>query len=195
MQLFRTARIVVPIVCVAATAFAAVQTSNAAQDGPPMPKPTHFHEMLKANEGVWDAKVSFFMAPGMPPAVSKGVETDKLACNGMWLLSDFDGEAMGMPFQGHGVLGYDPAKQKYVSVWVDSMTTSVQIGEGTASADGKTRTIERDGPDMMGKMTHFKEVEELKGSDARMFTITQKGPDGKEATMMTIEYTRRKAAK
>ncbi len=151
-----------------------------------MGKPTEHHAHLKAQEGVWDATVS-----GMGPE-SKGTETNTMACGGLWLVSDFKGDVMGMPFSGHGITGYDPAKAKYVGTWVDSMTTSLLVMEGTCDKSGKVMTMMGEGPDMMGKMVKMKMVTEMKDADTRVFTVHMPGPDGKEAPSMTITYRRRK---
>src|SRR5262245_43634678 len=91
----------------------------APQGMPPLPKPGPEHELLKQSLGTWNASVESWMAPGAPPSVSKGTETNVLTGGGMWLVTDFKSEFMSMPFTGHGVMGYDPGKKKYVSTWVD----------------------------------------------------------------------------
>src|SRR5207237_6024874 len=85
----------------------------------PIPKPGPEHEILKKDVGVWDATVETTMEPGGKPNVTKGVETNTLLGGGLWMVQDFKGEFMGVPFQGHGVAGYDPFKKKYVGTWVD----------------------------------------------------------------------------
>ena len=88
---------------------------------PAMPKPGPEHAVLKDEAGSWDATVESFAAPGQPPMLSKGIETGTMV-GGFWLVSDFKSEMMGQPFLGHSTLGFDPAKKKYVSTWIDSMT-------------------------------------------------------------------------
>ena len=75
----------------------------AAQDAPPpIPKPGPEHALFKMDAGTWDATVELTMAPGAPPATSKGVEVNTIGCGGLCLISDFKGEMMGMAFLGHG---------------------------------------------------------------------------------------------
>src|SRR5262245_53131770 len=62
-----------------------------------LPKPGPEHEILKKDEGVWDATVEATMAPGAPPAVSTGVETVKATGGGLWYVADFKSEMMGQP--------------------------------------------------------------------------------------------------
>jgi hypothetical protein len=161
-----------------------------AQEGPPMPQPGPEHELLKKDVGTWDANVEILMPPGVPP--STGTETNTLGPGGLWILSDFKSTMMGAPFQGHGVMGWDPAKKKYVGTWVDSMTTSVAVTESTYDPATKSTTGWIDGPGPDGKPTRTKVVTQYKDDDTRVFTMYMPGPDGKEAPGMRITYKRRK---
>ena len=154
---------------------------------PGQPKPGPEHARLKSLEGTWDA-VSI-MPDGKK---TKGEMTFKMECGGLWLASDFKGELEGTKFHGKGFDGYDPAKKKYVAVWVDTMITSPLIMEGTYDPAKKamTHTGETPGPD--GKMAKIKCVTTTPDNDHQTFEMFMAGPDGKDMKMMTIEYTRRK---
>ena len=52
-------------------------------------------------------------------------------CNGRWTWSDFTGQMMGKPFEGHGLTGYDPDKKEYVSFWIDSCGPTYAMTRGT----------------------------------------------------------------
>jgi hypothetical protein len=169
---------------------AAADAAAQAPGMPPLPAPGPEHALLKGDVGVWDAAVEIFGGPA--PTTSKGSETNTLLGNGLWLITDFKGEMMGAPFQGHGTAGWDPAKKKYVGTWVDTMSTGVLLSEGTYDASTKTMTSWMEGPDMTGKVTKMRTVTEYKSPDSRVFTMYAPGPDGKEAQTMRITYTRRK---
>ena len=77
--------------------------------------------MLADAAGSWDATVEMTMPDGSS-MTSKGVQMDTVGCGGLCLITDFKGDMMGMPFQGHGVTTWDPATKKYVGSWVDSMS-------------------------------------------------------------------------
>src|SRR5687767_11881324 len=77
------------------------------QGMPPMPTAGPEHEILKHDVGTWDATVEMLGATPAPPP-SKGTESNVLMSNGLWLISDFKSEMMGMPFHGHGTSGWDP---------------------------------------------------------------------------------------
>jgi hypothetical protein len=189
MPVFRTARLAV-VVVFGASALAAAQPP--AQQMPPMPKPGPEHAVLKMDEGTWDAVVEITPAPGAPVQKSKGVEVNTVGCGGLCLITDFKGDMMGSPFQGHGVATWDPAKKKYVGTWTDSMSTGLAMGESTYDPATKKWTGWMEGPDMTGKVTKSRSVVEWRGATTRVFTMYSAGPDGKEMEGMKITYTRRK---
>ena len=163
----------------------------AAPAGPPMPKPGPEQAVLKNDVGTWDATVEMMMGPpGTPPTVSKGVEINTLM-GGMWLATTFKSTMMGQPFQGRGLAGYDSNKKKYVSTWVDTMSTGLMLGESTYDAATKTMTGWMEGPDETGKIVKSKAVSRSLDANTRVFTMYTTGPDGQEAPIMKITYKRR----
>lgn len=165
---------------------------------PPLPKPGPEHALFKDSEGTWDAKVEAWMAPGAPPSVSAGVETSRVGCGGLCLITDFKGsftmdpKAPPVPFEGHGTETYDIAKKKYVGTWIDSMSTGLSVSEGTYDAASKTMTGWMEGPDMSGQVSKMKAVTVMKDPDTRVFSMYSLDKDGKETLGMRITYTRRK---
>ncbi len=148
------------------------------------PKPEKEHEWLKQFEGTWDFTTQFGTETG------KGVETAALGCGGLWLIVDAK-EDKKDGFHGHGVVGYDTSKKKFVNLWVDSMSTYAQIMEGTLDKDGKVLTVEGDAPGMDGKMAHWKWVIAVNDKDHRSLTFYTVA-DKKETKLGAIEYTRAK---
>ncbi len=182
-----------PLALAAVTSLLAAGTAAAQAPAMPMPKPGPEHKLFQMDAGSWDATVETFMAPGAPPAVSKGVEANTVGCGGLCLVSDFKGEmAPGQPFHGHGVSAWDPAKKKYVGSWTDSMSSGLMVGESTYDAAKKTATGWMEGPDRSGKVVKSRAVVEYKDADTRIFSMYQPGPGGKEALTMKISYKRRK---
>ena len=160
----------------------------------PIPKPGPEHQVLKADEGTWDAVIEFVPGPGAPAMTSKGVETDRMSCGGLCLVTDFKGEMVpGTSFEGHGVSTWDPAKKKYVGSWTDSMSQGLAVSEGAWDPASKQMTGWMEGPDMTGKVVKMKSVVEYRDNgNTRVMTMNGPGPDGKEVQMMKITYTRRK---
>lgn len=168
---------------------AASAVSAGAQPQPPTPGPEH--EILKMDAGTWDAAVEVSV-PGMGTMTSKGTEVNALGCGGLCLITDFTGDLMpGMSFAGHGVATWDPRKKKYVVSWTDSMSTGLAVGESTWDPAAKRMTGWLEGPDIAGQVTKSRSVVEYTDT-TRVLTIDVPGPDGKEAQLMKITYTRRK---
>jgi hypothetical protein len=193
-----TRRVYVSVLALAIAALVAGSPARAqdkkegAPGGVPPSAKTKEHDVLRQFVGTWDCTIKAMWEPGKPPAVSKGTETSRLMGDGLWLLSDFTGDMMGMKFQGHGITGYDPAKKKYTGVWVDSIEAKLGVMEGTYDAQAKTLTQYMDGMDMTGKPTKYKMATVFKDNDFHVFTMSTPGTDGKDQPMMTIEYRRKK---
>ncbi|MEO6708058.1 MAG: DUF1579 domain-containing protein [Planctomycetota bacterium] len=155
------------------------------------PKLAPQHTQLKKMVGSWDATVTCTM-PGKPSTTSSG-KAEYKAVGDTWVESDFTGEMDGMRFTGHGIDGFDTAENKYVSIWVDSMSTELHKFEGTGDAGGTTttRTGECKDPET-GKMVKQRSVTEMKDNDSMTFRMFTAGPDGKEVEAMKIDYKRRK---
>ncbi len=152
--------------------------------GPVTPGPEH--EGLKRLAGEWVATIK---GDG---GDSKGVMIAKMECGGLWLATEFRGDFGGMPFHGRGLDGYDPATKKYVSVWVDSMSTKPLMFEGTMDKAKKTLTLTAEGPGMDGKPAKFKSVTHYVDDDHQVFAMYMVGSDGAEQKVAAIEYVRKK---
>jgi hypothetical protein len=163
------------------TALAAAQEAPTAKPGPE-------HQQLKKLEGTWDAVMKMAQSP-QPMA---GVAAYKMECDGMWLVSDFKMDAPDFKFQGKGLDGYDQHKKKFVSVWVDSMSSAPMSFEGTYDAASKTTTMTGVGVGAGGKPENFKTTTKHTDDNHFTFQMFMVGPDGKEMLAFTIDYSRRK---
>jgi hypothetical protein len=146
-------------------------------------KPGPEHEILKQMAGTFDAVVH------AGPTPEKGTMTTRLLGNGLWAVSDFEGAMMGGGFVGHDVFGYDVAKKKYVSNWVDTLATSMFAFEGTWDAATQTMTMEttEPHPDTGEKMINVTKVVD---ADHHVFEMHFGSVDS--PAVLKIEYTRRK---
>src|SRR2546426_6998308 len=119
---------------------AAPPEGGAKQEAAPaqeIPKATAEHAALGRAQGTWDASIEISMGPpGSPPQMSKGVETNRLCCGGLWMITEFKSNPGSSPFEGHGITGYEPAKRKYTSTWADSDLTTPMTSEGASGAAG-----------------------------------------------------------
>ncbi len=150
------------------------------------PKPGPEHERLKQAEGTWEATIK------TEEGESKGTMTYKMDLGGLWLVSQFEGDFGGQKFQGHGLDTYDAKKKKYVSVWVDSNSTTPMIMEGTYDNQAKALTMTGEGPGPEGKPVMFKSVLEHKDPDTMVLNMSTAEKGGKDQPMMTITYKRKK---
>ncbi len=155
------------------------------------PGPTAAHEIFKNDVGTWDATIKLFAAPGAEPTVSKCTETNELI-GGMWLVSRFEGELMGMPFTGFGTWGYDPAEKKYVGTWLDNMSPYPQTIRGDYDPATKTMTsIAKSRDAMTGKEVVFKEFGRMIDANTRTFEMQMPDEKGDYRKILEIEYRRR----
>lgn len=147
-------------------------------------------DVLKMEEGVWDAAIEFPpAAPGQAPTHATGVQTNTFVTGGRWIRNDFEVDAK---YGGHGTWGYDPKKQRYVGIWVDSNQDYIRLDEGTWDAALKTMTwtseLRQPDPHPPAK---YRMTEEFRG-DTRVLTMTAIGPkSGKEVPLGKITFTRR----
>ena len=133
--------------------------------------------------------------PDAEPTVSKGVEVNTVMPGGLWVLSKFQGDFGGMAFEGHGQFGYDPLKKKYVGSWIDSMSPSLSVLEGTYDAKTRTMTLVGDGVDPGTKAKYTQRmVTTSKDDGTRVFTLYMKfeGAGDDEIKFMEVTYTKRK---
>lgn len=148
-----------------------------------MPKPGPEHAILKEREGTWTSTMKF---GGME---SKGTLTLKMELGGFWLVGVLDSELFGQKFSGRSLDSYDQAKKKYVSVWVDSMTSAPVLMEGTYDKEKKTMTMTGEGPGMGGKPIKYKSVSTMPDADTMEDTMYM--GDAKEPAF-TVTYKRKK---
>jgi hypothetical protein len=168
------------------TVFAAALfvTSVAQAQGPTEPGPEH--ERLKKLEGTWDAVVD------SGGEQSKGTMTYKMELGGLWLIGHYKGQFGDLAFEGRGADGYDTQKGKYVATWIDSMSTTPMISEGTYDESEKTLTMIGEGAGPTGNNTKYKSVTKMIDENKMKFTMSMQGADGEYSEIMTIDYTRRK---
>ena len=151
------------------------------------------HERFKRLEGNWTMVVKMVMDPSQPPQESTGSSVIHTLMDGRYMQEDATGQMMGKPFTGMGLTGYDNVLKKYVGTWIDNSGTGIMTSSGSADPSGDTIhwTGESSDP-MTGKLAHFRMVTHYTDDDHFNYDMYGKRPDGKEALMMSIAYTRQK---
>lgn len=150
------------------------------------------HDLLKAQNGKWEGKITMWMTPGAPPTESKGTAVNRMILGNRYQESKFTGTFMGKPFEGQSIVGYDNAKKKYISSWVDNMGTGLMVAEGTWDAASKAITFHGSFVDpATGKECKMREIMTFiddKNQKMEMFTTMSGTPEYKS---MEIVYTRK----
>ena len=149
------------------------------------------HELLAGMAGEWTANSSMSMSPDAPPTETKSTSSNKMILGGRYLMCDYSGTFMDMPFNGVGLLGFDNTTQQYQLFWIDnSGTTMTNPLSGTYDESTKQLTLsgDYDNP-AWGKMS-MREVYTFDGSDSHTFDMYTDMGMG-ESHSMKIEYTRK----
>ncbi len=158
------------------------------------------HKILAELVGDWTYTVKMWMAPDAPPLESKGTATRKAEMGGRYFIANAsgkfqmpgpDGKMQDIDFKGMGIDGYDNAKQKFVSSWIDSMGTGIMMAEGTYDAAAKTFTYHADYDMAPGVKTKIRETVKVTDKDHHVMEWFEDRA-GKEVKTMEISYTRRK---
>jgi hypothetical protein len=144
----------------------------------PQFRPAPGHEILAASAGDFDLAFS---------GGNKGTSSCALGLGGQWLLEQVKADFCGQSYEGRGATSYDPAKRKYVCVWIDSVSPTPLVSEGTY--DPATKTLA-----LVGDMTA------PDGTTAKATLVTVYGDKGrrtfamkvKDVELFRITYTRAK---
>jgi hypothetical protein len=155
-----------------------------AMPGPP-------HKLLERIAGSWITRSKTCMESGKTPVESTGACEQKMVLGGRFLMAEYTGEMIGSPFKGIGITGYDNHTRKYVSTWMDSMSTGIYFFEGTASADGKTITQESHYDDPVKGPMKWRSVTRIVDDNTHLFEMYGIDEGGNEEKMMEITYTRK----
>lgn len=129
--------------------------------------------------GEWDATMEIVPFPGAPPVVQRGHYSNRIL-GGRWLVVEWRTEE---GFEGHGVYGWNPAKQRYTGVWVDSMQSGIATSEGTWDADRRAMTYDTTAQGRTGPV-RYREVTVLRADGALEYTNTIALPGGAEHVMI-----------
>lgn len=157
--------------------------------------PGEMHKMLAKFDGNWTGATSMWMDDSGKASTSTSECTNKMIFGGRYQVSNYKGNFIGMPFEGMSIMGYDNAKKKFVSTWIDNMGTGLMRAEGDwnptkKSIDFKGKMTD---PSQPGKECDVREVYTF--TDENNHTLEMYGPNpktGKEMKTMEIKFTRKK---
>jgi hypothetical protein len=158
------------------------------------------HKLLGELAGDWTYTVKMWMDPSAPPMESKGTMTRRAEMGGRFFVGEAsgkfqmpgpDGKMADFDFKGRSTEGYDNAKKKFVSAWIDNMTTGIMLSEGTYDPATKTYTFHATNDVAPGVQTKIRETIKVTDKDHHVMEwFEDRG--GKEVKTMEIAYTRKK---
>ncbi len=150
------------------------------------------HKMLAKLAGSWTTKTKGWMEPDQPPIEGTGTCEQKMILDGRYLQQEYSGEMGGGPFTGINLIGYNNHTKKYVSTWIDSMSTGIFYFEGTASPDGKTITQQSSYDDPVRGPMKWRSVTKIVDDNTIEYEMYLTPKGGKEDKMMEMTVTRKR---
>jgi hypothetical protein len=148
------------------------------------------HKLLGRLAGSWTTQTRSFMEADKPPMESTGTCQQKMLLDGRYLQQEYASEMMGSPFTGINLLGYDNHTKKYVSTWIDSMSTGIYYFEGTASEDGNVITQECSYDDPVRGSMLWRSVTRIVDDNTLKYEMFMIPKGGKEEKMMEMTVSR-----
>jgi hypothetical protein len=154
--------------------------------------PSDMQQMIAKWDGEWNEEVKMWQAPGTPEQSMQSFCTNKMILGGRYQESRHEGNFMGMPFEGIGIMGWDNVRKVFVSSWIDNFGTGMMYMEGTWDATKKAMTLTGKMTDpVSGQQVDVKQVMTIIDDDTQtleQFSMYQ----GKEFKSMEMKLTRKK---
>ena len=150
------------------------------------------HKTLANLEGSWTTKTKAWTEPDKPPMEGTGTCEQRMLPGGRYLQQEYTGEMMGSPFTGINIIGYDNHTKKYVSAWIDSMSTGIYYFEGTAGASGKTITQKSNYDDPVRGPMVWRSVTRIVDRNTLRYEMYLTPKKGKEERIMEMTVTRKR---
>ena len=139
-------------------------------------KPEAAWDVLRMDVGSWDVEIKTWAGPG-EPTVTQGKETNRMLGE-HWLLTDFQGNMMGLEFSGHGTYSYDEEKKQYFGTWIDSLSPGEMEMIGKHDPAKQTMVYEGMAPGPDGKLAKHVIATTYKHDGTRVMTMhMQSGED------------------
>lgn len=149
------------------------------------------HKLLASIAGSWTTKTKEWIDPQKPPVESTGTVSSRMMLDGRFLQQEITGSMHGRPHTGIWTIGYDNLLKRYISTWIDTMSTQIFIMDGTASADVKAITLTGQHAEVGGgHMTH-RAIWKILDSNTQEFIMYGTYHGGQEMKMMEVLYTRK----
>lgn len=154
-------------------------------------QPVAEHEWLKNLIGEWRTE-SVMTMPDGSEMTSTGRER-VISLGGLWAFTEGGGEVPGgHQMQYKSGLGYDVSFKEYRGFWLADMSSHLWKYVGTLSDDGRTMTLDCEGPHMErdGETANYRDVIELIDGNTRTMTSFAQDEQGQWCPFMKVTYTR-----
>lgn len=150
--------------------------------------PGPMHEMLAKNVGTWKAEMTTYENPDAPYK-SEGTSTYHTILGGRYLQGKHTSVFGDMEMEGYELTGYDNAKKRFFSTWVDNFGTGVLYQEGDYDEATKTLTFSGVTIDPMGQEIKVRQILKILDDDHSFMEMYME-QNGKESKWMEINFTR-----
>ncbi|UJP06293.1 MAG: DUF1579 domain-containing protein [Nitrosomonas sp.] len=149
------------------------------------------HKLLASLTGSWTTQTKEWMHPQEPFMQSTGFAEITMLLDGRFLQQRITGSMHGKPFSAIWTVVYDNLLQRYISTWIDTMSTQIFTMEGTAGADGKTITFTGQHAEIGGgQMTH-RAIWKIVDGNLQEFVMYGAHHGGQEVKMLETIYVRK----
>ncbi len=169
----------------------AQQSGRPTAVAPTSPPPTPEHAVLHRLLGEWSARMEVSAKAGDKPDKVRATETVRTCCDGLFVLTELRGKAKKTPRGGRGILGYDPARGRFLLTWADTRSTSLDMGECDYDQASDTISFVYERLDVGGVTQQVRDVFSWDGPDRRSRTISVIGDDGSAWPLVAIQYRRK----
>lgn len=155
-------------------------------------KPVAEHEWLKNLVGDWRTSAVMVMGPGGETMTSTGHEK-VTSFGGLWAYGEGSSTMPGgMVSEYRNGLGYDVSFKEYRGFWIGAMSSHLWKQIGTLSPDGRTMTLDCQGPHMEkdGETANYRDVIELVDENTRTMTSYSQNDQGEWCEFMKVTFER-----
>jgi hypothetical protein len=154
--------------------------------------PGEQHALMAKDNGVWTEEMTFWEHAGAEPSKMTMTAESKMILGGKFQEMTHKGDMYGMPFEGKSTLAFNNAEGKYVSTWIDNMSTGISVMKGTYDAPTKSYTMIGEVIDPITKKPKTsKEILTIIDDNTQKMEMYDIGFDGKEFKNMEIIMKRK----
>ena len=153
--------------------------------------PGERHKLLERMAGRWNIAIKYRMNSAAPVVKSQGTCVRKWILGGRFLLEEFDGGSLGLPYKGLAIYGYDSFAKKYTSAWLDTMSTAITTNLGSCQDACREISFEgRHGDPWTGVIRPSHGITRFVNENQHVLELHEPDNTGKEFKILEIVYTR-----